>query len=138
MGIIGWMAWWGAWALITLPWGASETTAQWHRVEWVPFQFGMLRDAVLNFFFFVPFGMLAVRGRRAGRAVAAAAAVSTATETIQLYGIGRFPSATDVVVNTAGAAAGVALPRLWPRRLNAAAARSSRDPIPPSAPSRPH
>lgn len=133
--IAGWIAWWGLWALITLPWGASEPDPQWDRVEWVPFQFGLLRDAVLNFLFFVPFGMLAARGRRARRAIAAAALVSMATELIQLYGAGRYPSATDIVVNVAGAAAGAACLRRW--RATSAAARSSPDPIPPSATSRP-
>jgi VanZ like family len=131
----GWVAWWGLWALITLPWGASEPSPQWDRVEWVPFQFGLLRDAVLNFLFFVPFGMLARRGRRVGAVLAAAAAVSLMTELIQLYGAGRYPSATDVVVNIAGAAAGAAWRR--PGDATAGAARSSRDPIPPSARSRP-
>ena len=120
----GWIAWWGLWALITLPWGDVQQEPQWQRVEWVPFQLGLLRDAALNFLFFVPFGILATRpGRAAGRVAAAAAVVSVATELLQLYAGGRFPSATDVVVNVAGAFSGSVAARWW------------RGPIRPSAPS---
>lgn len=136
VSIPGWIAWWGLWALIMLPWDAAAGNPRWDRVEWVPFEFGLLRDAVLNFLFFVPFGMLAARGRRVGRAAAAAAAVSVVTEITQLYSAARYPSATDIVVNVAGAAAGVLLLRWWLERPTAAAARSRRDPIPPSASSR--
>ena len=69
---------------------------------------GLLNNAG-NVALFVPLGFLAVRatGRR-GSAIAAAAAFSAGIEFVQ-YFIGRSADVDDVLLNTAGAALGVAL-----------------------------
>lgn len=67
------------------------------------------RDIVANLLLFLPFGYLfaAAHPRRGYFALlAAAAAISLGAEALQTLSPARFPSATDVVVNTAGAFAG--------------------------------
>ena len=65
-------------------------------------------DVILNVALFLPIGFLrrglGQAGRRVGwRAVAAACALSTLVEFIQVFLPGRYPSPVDVVTNTAGA-----------------------------------
>ncbi len=69
-------------------------------------------DAILNVALFLPIGFLLrglePAGTRVGwRAVAAACALSTLLEFVQVFLPGRYPSPVDVVANTAGAWAGV-------------------------------
>ena len=70
-------------------------------------------DIVLNVVAFLPFGVIAaLRWGRRWRtlAIVVAAALSISIELTQaLEGLGRSPSATDVVTNTAGAALGFVL-----------------------------
>src|SRR5436309_1009796 len=66
---------------------------------------------------FVPVGfLLALRGTSLVRAVLAAAAFSAAIEVVQLAVPGRTTSVDDVLLNTAGAALGVALFRRFGSR----------------------
>ena len=63
---------------------------------------------------YLPAGILGLEmGLAAGPTIAIAAGLSAVAETVQLYSRHRFPSTTDLVFNTAGAAAGALL---WRRR----------------------
>jgi glycopeptide antibiotics resistance protein len=104
-----WLLWWVIWTAIALPWSGIDAEPHWERVTWLPWQLLRTRDAVLNLLFFVPFGVLAkAQGWRGASTVALAASVALATETAQLFAPDRFPSALDIVMNVAGAFAGVA------------------------------
>jgi VanZ family protein len=66
-----------------------------------------LADVILNVLLFVPFGVaLELRGERLLRASLVAAALSAGIEFAQLFVPGRDTSLSDVLSNTAGAAAG--------------------------------
>jgi VanZ family protein len=85
------------------------------------------RDAVLNFFCFIPLGWLIVLvlpGIRLGPATALGFATSLAMETLQLLCPDRYPSLVDLALNAAGTAAGFALATRfarWRARESAAA-----------------
>lgn len=74
-------------------------------------------DAVLNFSFFVPVGMVLTiaAGRRSSWIVpiGIAGGMSVAVECTQFFFAFRQPTATDTVLNVAGAAIGSALARRW-------------------------
>lgn len=96
---------------VVVPWYAVKDHSHWDRVQWVPFVTPpiRLRDLVANTLFYVPFGILYVRAARHPRvwkAVCAGLALSLATELTQVYSHGRFPSTTDLICNTVGAACG--------------------------------
>ncbi len=105
------------WTLVVIlgvvPWASWVGHSHWDRVEWGPFTGTFrLRDIVLNVLFYVPIGFFFVRdglwrwkGTLAG-AVAFGLLLSLGTEFTQVFGHGRFPSMTDVLTNTSGAAAG--------------------------------
>jgi glycopeptide antibiotics resistance protein len=96
--------------LVCMPWpGMAPQTNR--EVQLVPFvgDADRPRDVIANVLLFLPFGYLfALAHPRRGYLllVAVAAAVSLTAEALQLLGPARFPSATDVVVNTGGAFAG--------------------------------
>ena len=84
-----------------------------HRIHWVPFSRPLRPfDIIANILLYVPLGYFDVR-RRATSAIGVATmwglALSIVTEATQLFSHGRFPSATDVVCNTVGAALGAVL-----------------------------
>ena len=93
--------------LVCLPWPGMAPQAN-SDVQLVPFAgpADRPRDVIANVLLFLPLGYLfAVAHPRRGYAtlLTAAAAVSLTAEALQLLSPARFPSATDVVVNTGGA-----------------------------------
>jgi glycopeptide antibiotics resistance protein len=98
----------GVIVLAVVPWGDFQGHTHWAKVGWIPFVSPpvRLRDIVANLLLFMPFGAAVavnVRSRRIAIAAVSAATLSFAGETLQLYSHQRFPSATDLVMNTAGA-----------------------------------
>jgi len=78
-----------------------------------------LADAILNLLLFLPIGfLLALRhGASPIRTWAGLTALAVAIEVAQLFLPGRFATLSDVLMNSAGAAAGIGLARLWRRGL---------------------
>ena len=91
----------------TYPWGDMTGHSHWTRVRWIPFKSGPFRpmDIAGNLLLCAPLG--AAAARLFSRGVLAAAllslAISTGAEVSQVYSHRRFPSATDVFCNVAGA-----------------------------------
>jgi hypothetical protein len=105
-------------ALCVVPWWGFQWHSHWSRVSWWPFVTGPLRfrDVAVNLLLYMPFGLFFVQGQhRSGSRVAAAVAtgllLSLTTELTQVYSHGRFPSATDVVMNGIGVLAGAWMAR---------------------------
>jgi glycopeptide antibiotics resistance protein len=98
--------------LAVVPWTDLQNHSHWARVQWIPFVTPPIKlaDIIVNIVLYVPFGYWFVRWRgrrRAGLAVASAAALSLVTEWTQLYSHSRFPSLTDVTCNVIGTLLGV-------------------------------
>ena len=107
--------------LIVVPWTSFVGHAEGHQVGWIPFVTPPIRtrDVFANILLYVPFGYWYPRRRTRTSIVEAtfwALLLSLGTETAQLFSHGRFTSATDVVCNTLGAAAGVVIVSLRQRR----------------------
>jgi glycopeptide antibiotics resistance protein len=106
----------GAWTLVivaaVVPWASPTDHAHWDRIEWIPFaHFQRPRDVLLNLLLYVPVGWFIVGQARDGRrglawATGYAFALSAVTEFTQIFSHGRFPTASDLLVNTAGAIIG--------------------------------
>ena len=102
---------------VTVPWTSFRSHAHWDRVVWIPFRSGAVRpaDLVENLILYVPLGWWWTRhaptrlSRAFANAAVTAALLSLACEWTQVYSHGRFPSATDVFMNTLGAVLGVLL-----------------------------
>ncbi len=96
--------------LAVLPWGDFQDHTHWSNVGWIPFVSKpvRVRDMVANLLLFMPFGAAVAlntsRSRSVLIAIIGGASVSLLGESAQLYSHSRFPSATDVVMNTVGAA----------------------------------
>jgi glycopeptide antibiotics resistance protein len=109
-------------AALVVPWESFEPHSHWSRVAWVPFSTPppvTARDLIFNVLLYVPFGYLFARLRVGGSWVvltclSGAVVLSCGTELLQVYSHGRFPSATDVVMNIAGAYVGLRLARRRP------------------------
>lgn len=112
------------WCLVIVgavsPWTMYQDHTHWDRVQWIPFVAPpafKTTDIAINLLLYVPFGLF--WSRRAGErprlryVLLGAVALSLATEWTQLYSHGRFPSATDVVVNGCGALLGERIARAW-------------------------
>jgi glycopeptide antibiotics resistance protein len=102
------LAWIAVILTLVVPWTSFQNHAHLQRVDWLPFLTPpvRLRDVVLNTMLYLPFGYLharAVSRARAWHTAAYAFALSLATEVAQVFSHGRFPSATDVTCNLAGA-----------------------------------
>lgn len=84
----------------------------WARGAGLPAAFDLVTlEVVANVVMFVPLGLLLASSARVSRpwlAVAFGLALSAAIETTQIALPGRYPTAADVVANTAGAALGAA------------------------------
>jgi len=95
--------------------------AHWGVIRWslIP-RLRSIDDAILNFLFYIPLGMLGRRSHSAGAIIAVGFACSLTTELIQVFSHTRTPALLDVVVNTAGTIVGVAVQSrnywLQPRR----------------------
>ena len=104
--------WAVAWGLFGLPWDGSADDLNSRGVLWtlLPETYRQLVDAVLNFAFYVPLGIL-LRSLRLSvmRALALGAMLSATTEVLQLSSATRVPNLADLVLNTAGVVVGFAL-----------------------------
>ena len=93
------------------PWGDLQNHTHWDRVKWIPFVSPPVKpfDIVQNLLLFAPFGFFLglafqrTRGRALMRAGLLTLLIGFAGESSQLYSHSRFPSATDLVCNVAGA-----------------------------------
>ena len=103
----------------TLPWGDLQDHSHWSKVRWVPFVSLpiTLRDMALNTLLYVPIGGLS--GRLVRRplflAFGLSLALSLTAEWSQVYSHNRFPSATDITCNVAGAVLGASTFARWLR-----------------------
>jgi VanZ family protein len=105
--------------LSSFPWWVES--AQWNRVRWIPLldlfrsPRWLLRDAIANCFLYVPLGCAyagmraATGGRLVGEAALAGLGVSLTCELYQVFSPVRFPSMTDVLINTVGALLGASI-----------------------------
>lgn len=105
-----------------VPWTGFQPHSHWARVGWWPFLSPpvRLRDLVLNLLLYMPFGVFFVRqfprrGWAVVGALVAGCCLSLATEATQVYSHGRFPTMTDVVMNSAGALVGGVAARMLSR-----------------------
>ena len=104
--LVGLILWLLGWAYFGFPRTLTAAPLL-DRMEWIP-ELHKPRDMVFNFAYYVVFGLLASKlGARPIVAVIIAAVLSSVTEVSQLFSLSRHPSATDLVVNMAGAFAGV-------------------------------
>lgn len=107
-------------ALATVPWSGFVGHPHWARVTWIPDEI-RVGDMVGNVLLYLPLGWSAARvwnARRAGTLiVGGAAGLSATVEWLQIWSHGRFPTTTDLLMNTLGAAAGVWLARRLPRKI---------------------
>jgi hypothetical protein len=105
--VIGWAL---AWAGFGIPWTGMTNHTHWGVIRWslIPSRRSM-DDAILNFLFYVPLGMLGLTFQRAGVIIAIGFACSLTTELIQVFSHTRTPTLLDVVMNTGGTIVGVAL-----------------------------
>lgn len=105
---------------IVVPWGRFVDHSHWIRVEWLPFvsESIRVRDILANALLYVPLGFWHRKfsGGSVKRVALYALALSIGSELTQVFSHGRFPSMTDVVCNTAGAACG----SLWAKRSRSA------------------
>lgn len=104
------IAWGLAWAGFGIPWTGMTNHAHWGVIRWslIPPR-RSIDDAILNFLFYIPLGMLGPSFQRGGVIIAIGFACSLTTELIQVFSHTRTPTLLDVVVNTAGTIVGVAL-----------------------------
>jgi glycopeptide antibiotics resistance protein len=105
--------------LCSFPWLVESP--QWSRVRWIPLldvlrsPHRLLRDTIANCFLYIPFGFAyarvrAVSGRRMiSEAALAGLLLSLTCELYQVFSPVRFPSMTDVLMNTIGASAGASM-----------------------------
>jgi glycopeptide antibiotics resistance protein len=115
-----WLAvlWLAGWAFVALPWRSFSPVPSTRNVQLVPFEDGRVMAHALNVAAFVPWGVIAGAGRwSATSAILSGAGISAATEVLQLFSRRRYPTTTDLVLNTAGAALGVGLSRLVRRSM---------------------
>jgi len=98
--------------LVTVPFGDLHLHTHWSKVNWIPFvgRWVKLTDVVANVILYLPFGFLAPWRRTltstAVQTIALTAVFASLLEWTQLFSHTRFPSATDVVSDVAGAVLG--------------------------------
>jgi glycopeptide antibiotics resistance protein len=111
------VAWLVAWAAIGFPWRSITDTPSLERVRLVPFRDGRALSQALNVAAFLPCGVIGVAlGWSVGRATLAGAGISAATELAQLFSTRRYPSTTDLILNSFGSGMGAALATVFRRR----------------------
>lgn len=110
--------------LSSFPWLVEPP--HWGRVRWIPFldvlrsPRWMLRDTITNFFLYLPLGFSYARLRRSSvtkmifKAALAGLFLSMSCEFYQVFSPVRFPTMTDVCMNTLGAFAGALLATRYP------------------------
>jgi VanZ family protein len=103
-------AWLFGWALFSVPWSSFTARPQVGHVDPPPFQKARRADQLRNFLYYVPAGAIGLGlGLGPVTTVVAASALSGIAETSQMFSRRRFPSATDLALNTAGALTGVGM-----------------------------
>jgi glycopeptide antibiotics resistance protein len=111
---LAFVVWCILWAWIALPWRSFSPVPSFRRVALIPSFTGSIRSQFLNVLAFVPLGIIGARlGWRPTGVVLLAAGVSAASEVLQLFSTRRYPSTTDVILNTAGALIGYMLVRAF-------------------------
>jgi len=110
--------WLVGWALFGFPWTTFTLRPRFSRVNLLPFRWARRRDHVLNFAYYVPLGLIGV-GLGLPSAIVAAGALllSAVTEFAQIFSIDRYPSTTDLLLNTAGAVVGIAIAHIFGQRF---------------------
>ena len=101
-----------------VPWMGFRDHTHWDQAQWIPFvpppDIG-LRDLAVNILLYVPFGVFFVGSgpsrQKIAKVMAWAVLLSVATEVSQVFSHGRFPTATDVVMNGLGAMIGATILR---------------------------
>lgn len=116
------VAWLAGWAFFGMPWTGFVARPQRRRMIFIPFrQYSYRRrDLALNVLYYIPMGMIGMAfGWTAASTLLVAAGLSGGTELVQIFSTDRYPSATDVTLNVAGAAFGIAavmlVRRAWRR-----------------------
>jgi glycopeptide antibiotics resistance protein len=108
--------WTGVILLCVIPSDLQNHT-HWAKVCWIPFVTPPVKmsDILANMLLYVPWGFCFARPSvppgRSRVVIACAAALSVVTEATQLFSHTRFPSATDVTCNVAGAWLGAMMAR---------------------------
>jgi len=114
------LAAWSVWAValvaVTAPWADFQARCNWAHVGWIPFLSPPQKraDILANVVLYIPFGYVAwVSQPRLSRrlivSMSTAAVLAFVLEASQLFSVSRYPSATDVACDIAGAAAGALL-----------------------------
>jgi glycopeptide antibiotics resistance protein len=99
--------WLAGWAYIGFPASLAESPRR--VMEWLPTT-ARPRDILLNFAYYVVFGVVTNRLQlKLPVILLAAAALSVTTEMTQLYSTNRYPSVTDLIANCFGALGGALL-----------------------------
>lgn len=119
--------WLVGWALFGFPWTTFTARPRFWRVNLMPFRWARKRDHVLNFAYYVPLGIIGVGlGLPSILVAVGATALSVLTEFTQMFSTDRFPSTTDLLLNAAGAVAGIVVGRLFALRPRASHDRDAR------------
>lgn len=102
--------WLFGWALFGFPWTSFTPTPRLSKASLVPLSKTRRRDQLLNFMYYVPLGAIGIlSGWSLPFTAAAAFGLSAVTELVQIFSTTRYPSSTDLILNTAGAIVGIAL-----------------------------
>jgi glycopeptide antibiotics resistance protein len=114
------IVWCLAWVGFGVPWTGMTNHAHWGVIRWslIPPRRSIV-DALLNFMFYIPLGILGPSFQRPGVIIAIGFACSITTELVQVFSHTRTPTLLDVVVNTAGAIVGVVLQSRFRSRASA-------------------
>jgi glycopeptide antibiotics resistance protein len=127
--------WLCLWARIGFPWRSFQWTPSFRHVQLIPFMEGSVRGQLLNVVAFVPLGIIATRlGWHPRTVIVVGFAVSLLTEFLQLFSTRRYPSTTDLILNTAGVVIGVVIAVAGNKAqgVSAATRSNSCEPRPPN------
>ena len=114
--------WLIGWALFGIPWTTFTRHGGYDRINFIPFRRTRRRDQILNFAYYVPFGLVtAFLGWHPVGILGAAGVLSSLTEFIQIFSTDRYPSLTDVLLNVGGTLVGVAVVMFLRQRTRSAA-----------------
>jgi VanZ family protein len=104
------IVWLAGWAVFSVPWSSFTTRPHIDQINLIPFRKARPADQIRNFAYYLPAGAIGIGlGLSPVTAVAAATGLSGLAELSQIFSRGRYPSATDLMLNTAGALVGAGL-----------------------------
>ena len=104
------VAWLVGWAVFSVPWSSFTTHPQVEQVNLIPFHKARRADQLRNFLYYLPAGAIGIGlGLGPVSTVAGATMLSAAAEGSQVFSRQRFPSTTDLMLNTAGALVGAGI-----------------------------